>query len=152
LFTHKPFVFKTTPPPPPTSTGFTPQELLFGQKPSIPGLLQRDPPDAQYTYNDCVKELHSHLQSSYRVARSNLVQQKERSKEYHDRNINTPLFIIGDKVLLHDGKVRRGRSAKLFSPWIWPYDIVDINDVNVTSKLPQNRTLKVHANQLKPFF
>jgi len=34
------FVFNTTPH---TSTGFTQHELLFGRKPNIPGLLQRDP-------------------------------------------------------------------------------------------------------------
>jgi hypothetical protein len=44
------------------------------------------------------------------------------------------------------------RSAKLCHPWIRPYDIIDIDNVNVTLKLPQNRTLKVHANRLKPFF
>ena len=141
------FVFNTTPH---TSTGFTPHKLLFGRKPNIPKLLQRDPPDAQYTYNNYVKELQSHLQSSYPVARSNLTQQKEHNKEYHDRNVNTPWFTIGDKVLLHDEKVRRGRSAKLSFPWIGPYDI-DIDDVNMTLKLPWNRTLKVHINRLKPF-
>ena len=137
---------------PHTSTGFIPHELLFGRKPNIPGLLGRDPPDVQYAYDDYVKELQPRLQSSYHVAWSNLAQQKERSKEYHDRNIKIPLFTIGDKVLLHDEKVRSGRSAKLSSPWIGPYDIVDIDDVNVTLKLPRNRTLKVHANRLKPFF
>jgi hypothetical protein len=38
------------------------------------------------------------------MATSNLNQQKERRKEYHDRSMNTPLFTIGDKVLLHDEK------------------------------------------------
>jgi hypothetical protein len=52
---------------------------------------------------------------------------------------------------LHDERVRRGRSAKLRTPWIGPYEIVDIDDVNVTLRLPRNRTLKVHANRLKPF-
>jgi len=92
------------------------------------------------------------LQSSYRAARSSLAQQKESSKEYHDRNVNIPLFTIGDKVLLHDEKIRRGKSAKLSSSYIGPYEIIDIDDVNVTLKLPRNRTLKVHANRLKPFF
>ena len=67
---------------------------------NIPRLLQRDPPDAQYTLDDYVKELQSCLQSSYRVARSNLAQQKERGKEYHDRNINTSLFTTGDKSFI----------------------------------------------------
>jgi hypothetical protein len=143
------FVFNTTPH---TSTGFTPHELLFGRKPNIPGLLQKDPPDIIYAYDDYVKELQSRLQSSYKVARNNLVRHKERSKEYHDRNVNTPLFTVGDKVLLHDESIRRGRSVKLSAPFIGPYDIIDIDDVNVTLKLPKNRTLKVHADRLKPFF
>ena len=134
----------THPPTPPLGSPRT--NCFSAGKPNIPGLLQRDPPNTQYTYDDCVKVLQSRLQSSYRVARSNLVQQKECSKEYHDCNINTPLFTIGDKVLLHDKKVRREGSAKLSSPLVGLYDIVDINNVNVTLKLPQNWTLKVHAN------
>jgi hypothetical protein len=109
-------------------------------------------PDAVYAYNNFVKELQSPLQSSYQVARNNLVRHKERSKEYRDRNVNTPLLTIDDKVLLHDERIRKGRSANLSSRWIGPYDIVDIDDVNVTLKLPRNKTLKVHANRLKPFF
>ena len=142
-------MFNTTPH---TATGFTPHELLFGRKPNIPGILYREPPETQYTYDNYVKELQSRLQSSYQTARASLNSQKQRSKEYHDRNVNTPLFAIGDKVLLHDEKVRRGRAAKLSPPWIGPYEIIDVDDVNITLKLPRNRTLKVHANRLKPFF
>ena len=50
------FVFNTTPH---TSTGFAQHELLFGRKPNIPGMLQKDPPDVQYTYDNYVKELVS---------------------------------------------------------------------------------------------
>jgi len=35
------FVFNTTPH---SSNAFTPHELLFGRRPNIPGILQRDPP------------------------------------------------------------------------------------------------------------
>jgi len=101
-------------------------------------MLQKDPPETQYTYDNYVKELQSRLQSGYQAARANLELQKERSKEYHDRNVNTPLFTIGDKVLLHDEKVRRDRSAKLSQPYRGPYEIVDIDDVKVTLKLPRN--------------
>jgi hypothetical protein len=63
-----------------------------------------------------------------------------------------PLFVVGDKVLLHDVNVCTGRSSKLSQPWIGPYEVIAVDDVNVTLKLPRNRTLKVHANRLKPFF
>jgi hypothetical protein len=96
------FVFNTTPH---TTTGFTPHELLFGRKPNIPGVLQKEPPETQYMYDNYIKELQSRLQSSYQIARINLRSQKECSKEYHDRNVNTPLFSVGDKVLLYDEKL-----------------------------------------------
>jgi hypothetical protein len=86
------------------------------------------------------------------MAQNDLKFQKERSKDYHDRSTNIPLFTLGDKVLLHDEKVRRGRSAKLTVPYIGPYEITDIDDVNITFKLPRNKSLKVHANRLKPYF
>jgi hypothetical protein len=127
-------------------------ELLFGRKPNIPDVLQKEPPDVQYTHDNYIKELQSRLQSSYQTAKINLKSQKERSKEYHDRNINTPLFSVGDKVLLHDEKNRRGRSSKLSPSWIGPYEVTDIDNVNIILKLPRHRTLTVHANRLKPFF
>jgi hypothetical protein len=133
---------------PHTATGYTPHELLFGRKPNVPGMLQKESPETQYTYDNYAKE----LQSSYQTAKVNLETQKERSKEYHDRNTNIPLFAVGDNILLHDEKVRRRRSAKLSHPWIGVYKIVDVDDVNVTPKLPRNKTLKVHANRLKAFF
>jgi len=90
------------------------------------------------------------LQSCYEVARSNLKNNKEKSKDYYDRNTNV-LFAIGERVLLRDEKVRRGRSAKLTQPYTGPYEIIAVDDVNVTLKLPKNRTLKVHSITLKPF-
>jgi hypothetical protein len=57
---------------------------------------------------------------------------------------------MGEKVLLHDEKIRRGRSAKLSQPFIGPYEIISV-DVNITLKLPRNRMLKVHVNRVKPF-
>ena len=137
---------------PHSSTGFTPHELLFGRKPNIPGILQKETPEIQYTFDNYVKELQDRLQSSYEIARSNLQVKKEKSKECYDRTVNVPLFVIGDKVLLHDETVRRGRSSKLSQSWVGPYEIISLDDVNVTLKLPRNRTLKVHANRLKPFF
>jgi len=105
------------------------------------------------THDNYIKELQSQLQSSYQTAWINLKSQKERSKEYHDRNVSTPLFsspINQNKE--HDEKIRRGRSAKLLPHLIEPYEIMDVDDMNIALKLPGNRTLKVHANKLKPFF
>jgi hypothetical protein len=92
------------------------------------------------------------LQWCYDVARSNLNAKKEKSKEYYDRNANVPLFTLGEKVLLHDEKVCRGQSSKLSPPFIGPYEIIAVEDVNVTLRLPRNKMLRVHCNRLKPFY
>jgi hypothetical protein len=47
------FVFNTT--------GFTPHELLFGRKPNIPGILQKETPEIQYTYDNYVKPVYSQV-------------------------------------------------------------------------------------------
>ena len=58
---------------------------------------------------------------------------------------------IGDKVLLYDETLRRGRSKKLESLWTGPYTIIEkISEVNYMIKKGR-RTLKVHANRLKQF-
>jgi hypothetical protein len=80
------------------------------------------------------------LQSSYEIARSNLQAKKEKSKEYYDRIVNVHLFVVGDKVLLHDETLRRGRSSKLSKSWIGPCEVIALDDVNVILKLPRNRT------------
>jgi len=56
------------------------------------GILQKETREIQYTYDNYVKELQARLQSSYEIAGSNLQVKKEKSKEYHDRTVNVPLF------------------------------------------------------------
>ena len=79
LLPYATFVFNTTPH---TITGFTPHELLFGREPNIPGILQKEIPEIQCTYDSCVKELQARLQSGYEIERSNLQAKKGKSKEY----------------------------------------------------------------------
>jgi hypothetical protein len=70
-------VFNTTPH---SSTGFTLHEFLFGIKPNIPGILQKETPVIQYTYDNYVKELQACFQSSYEIAMSNFQVKKEKSR------------------------------------------------------------------------
>jgi len=63
---------------------------------------------------------------------------KENSNEY-DRNTNVPLFGIGEKALLHNVKVCRGRLAKLSQSYIGPHEIISVDDVNITLRLPRNK-------------
>lgn len=133
-----------------TSTGYTPFQLVYGFKSTMPSILQGNP-SVQNTYDDFVAELRNRMQTAHLVARENLMSAKEQSKEQYDKNARVPIFLIGDKVLLYDETVRRGRSRKLCSQWLGPYEVVSIDKVNATIKKGRNRQ-KVHVNRLKPFY
>lgn len=133
-----------------TATGYTPFELVYGFKASMPSILQAQPM-TQYNYDDFVAELRGRLQTAHQVARERLIQAKATSKEHYDQNANNFSFKAGDKVLLYDETVRRGRSRKLSSQWIGPYEIVNLGNVNAIIKRGR-RTQKVHVNRLKPFY
>lgn len=135
---------------PHTSTGFTPFELIYRYQAFLPFYILLSS-KITYTLNDYVNEVKKRLRVTHQVARENIKEEREKSKRYYDRKTNPQKFQIGDKVLLHDETVRRGRSKKLDAVWIRPYEILMKNsDVNYTIK--KGRTvLSTHANQLNLF-
>jgi hypothetical protein len=58
---------------------------------------------------------------------------------------------VGDKVLLFDETVRRGRSRKMSAQWIDPYTKTTNDKVNATITRGRNLT-KIQVNRLKPFY
>jgi hypothetical protein len=116
----------------------------------VPSAL-KDEPGPQYNYDDYVTELKSRLQTAHQIARESLVASKKQSKGYYDKKAESLKLYIGDQVLLYDETVRRGRSRKLSSQWVGPYEVVAVDKVNATIK--KGRKLqKVHINRLKPFY
>jgi len=93
---------------PHTATEYTPFELVFRHQATLPSALF-NPPKLSYTY-DYAQELRES-----RIARENLKEEKQKVKEYYDKKAREIEFKIGDKVLLHDETMRRGRSKKLDS-------------------------------------
>ena len=142
------FVFNTTPH---TCTKLTPHEVMFGRKPNIPGCFQVEPKDRCYTYDDYLADLKLRMQTCFKKAREGLLESKFKSKRYYDRTSKEEVFQEGDKVLLYDESVRRGRSRKLSSQWVGPYIVIGVNGVNVTIKT-KRKLMKVHANRLKLFY
>ena len=132
------------------STGYSPFELLFGYRARIPSVLQAQP-TPRYTYDNYVSELKGRLQSAHAIARESLLQSKEKSKLDYDKKAVHIAPHVGDKVLLFDESVRRGRSKKLSAQWVGPYVVLAADGVNATIKKGRNM-VKVHVNRLKPFF
>jgi len=98
-----------------------------------------------------VSELKSRLQTAHQQAQQSLIKNKEKSKEYYDKTAGQSKLKVGDKVLLFDETVRRGKSRKLSAQWLGPYTVTEIDKVNATIA-QECKFVKVHINRLKPFY
>jgi hypoxanthine phosphoribosyltransferase len=94
--------------------------------------------------------LRGRLQSSHEVARQRLLSGKIKSKEYYDKDYETVEVRTGQKVLLLDEIVQRGRSKKLSPQYIGPYEVLEVG-VNVVIKRGRSAQ-NVHINMIRPFY
>jgi hypothetical protein len=99
-----------------SATSYTPFELLFGRPSTLPFALKK-PPEPRYNYDNYVSELKERLQTGHQQAHRNLTECKEKSKEHYDKTAGRIKLQVGDKVLLFDETVRRGRSRKCAMAW-----------------------------------
>ena len=91
------------------------------------------------------------LQSAHAIARESLLQSKARRKvDYVKKAVHIAPH-VGDRVLLFDESVRRGRSRKLSVQCVGPYVVLATDGVNANIKRRRS-TVKVQVNRLKPFF
>ena len=142
------YAFNTTPH---TATGYTPFELLFGRKPPLPNFMNEKASLNYSTYDDYVNEVKQRLQIVHQLASDKINNKKLNEKDHYDQKCVKYTFKIGDKVLLYDESVRRGRSKKLESPWVGPYTIIELHNVN--AKIKKGRSCQtVHLNRLKYFY
>jgi len=130
-----------------SATRYTPFELLFGRPSTRPSAL-RQPPEPRYNYDDYASELKDRLRTAHQQAHKILIEIKGKSKEYYEKTAGRSKLKVGDKVLLFDETVRRGRSRKLSAQWLGPYTVTEIDKVNAT--IARGRKLvKVKVNRLK---
>jgi len=141
------FTYNTTPH---TATGYTLFELVYGHRADLPTALTK-PPKPTYNYDDYAQELKERLRATNRLAREHIKDEKTKAKIHYDKKAKEIAFKVGDKVLIYDETLRRGRSKKLESLWTGPYTIIEKNSkVNYTVKKGR-KTTRVHVNRLKPF-
>ena len=75
------YVYNTTVP---TTTAYTPFELVYGFKSAVPSAL-REIPGTQYNFDDYLTELMGRLQLAHEVAIQRLTARKK-SKVYYDKD------------------------------------------------------------------
>lgn len=131
------------------ATGYSPVELLFGHRVRVPSPLQEQP-TPRYNY-DYVNDLKGPRQAAHAIAWNRLLESKTRSKLYYDRKTVLIALKVGDRALLFDESVQRGRWKKLSAQWIGLYVVLAVDGVKATMKR-RRIVIKVHVNRLKPFY
>ena len=85
------------------------------------------------------------------MAEEQLQSARERSNKDCDKKARRIDFKAGDKILLYEESVRRGRSKKPESKWIGPYRIIKRNSSVNYAIQKGKKTLLTHENRLEHF-
>ena len=76
---------------------------------------------------------------------------KERMKKWHDKHILPTTFVVGQKVLLYNSRLRLF-PGKLRSRWTGPYVIQKVHPFGAVDLIhPEGRIFKVNGHRLKPY-
>ncbi|KAJ9189408.1 hypothetical protein P3X46_000704 [Hevea brasiliensis] len=78
---------------------------------------------------------------------------KEKTKAFHDKLILRKQFVVGQKVLLYNSRLKL-MPGKLCSRWIGPFVVTNVfpyGAVEIQS-LGTNKVFKVNSHRLKPFY
>lgn len=126
-------------------TKYSPYELVFGRLVRLPSAHPKIEENTEITYQDYLNDLFNKLYEIQTIARSNLIQAKERSKYYYDRNLNPQKFKVGSYVYL----LREPKKGKFSAQYKGPYPIVELLPHNNIKILLHDSPRIVHADKLK---
>lgn len=132
-----------------SSTGYSPYELIFGRKPTIPSSVYKVN-DSDLNYDDYIRQMKVTFKDAHEIARNNLILSKEKRKEIYDKKTNDWIPMWGDRVLVQ--MVQTGIGQKLQTKWRGPYDIVKFNSDQTTTIKNGNKLEHVHNNRLKKYY
>lgn len=124
-----------------TSSGYSPAELMFGRKLTLPADIQTRPPGAPASrltkpeLSEYVNRMRDTLRELHYSAAENLRAASKVMKQRYDKTARLTAFTEGDPVLLYNPVRTVGLSPKLQRPWEsgWTIEKV-INDCLVRIK------------------
>lgn len=130
-----------------SSTGYTPFELVYGKKCTLPsnlrGELQKI--DPCYNFDNYANELRYRLQIAQKEARETLQQTKHDRKINYDVRAKEKPYNPGTLILL-----RKENRAKLDEIYSGPFEVIADKGVNCEIKIGSTNQV-VHKNRVKEF-
>lgn len=141
-----------------SSTGFTPNMMLFGREITEPiDLVAGKPPNDTMTktFPQYVVQMRERLELAHRVTRDALGQSVERAKKQYDKRAARTHYKIGDAVwyLVKGTKRVKNKIRKFLPNYDGPYFILGHLDdlVYRIQRSPRAKVKVVHHDKLKPY-
>lgn len=136
------------------STGFSPNELVFGQTVRGPLTLLHDgvaQPEPLSDIREYVDGFCRHLYLAGEIAKKNLVTSQRKMKTLYDRKAETHRFTLGDKVLALLPIISSPFQAKFTGPFLGLRQVGNRNYL-LSTPTKRKRTHVCHVNLLKLYF
>lgn len=127
-------------------TGFTPYELVFGKKCSLPSNLTKEL-DPLYNFESYPRELKYRLQLSQKEAKRNLLKSKFNRKVVYDKNVNPVSYKENDLILVKNDAL----CSKFNDIYSGPYVVIKDIPPNVEIINKHGKIDSIHKNRTKPY-
>nr|XP_061825306.1 uncharacterized protein LOC133612154 [Nerophis lumbriciformis] len=141
-----------------SSTGFTPNYMMFGREVSEPvDLVSGLPPDPEPAPSGpaFVQHLRERLELAHQITRDALGESVKRAKRQYDKNCYRTHYNIGDAVwyLIKGTKQSKNKVRKFLPSYEGPFFVLGQLDdlVYRIQKGPRTKVKVVHHDQLKPY-
>ena len=115
------------------ATNQTPFKLVYGQEAIVPLHFRKHTSEiAEVLKIDMGEDKnerifhHPKLEEDKIMAIQHQEAQKQKQKDWHDRNIKTGNILVRDFILLYDSRIK-GKPRKLETTWMGSYIIEDLN-------------------------
>lgn len=139
------FCYNTTPN---VAHEFSPFELVFGRKTSIPKELNNSVVDAVYNVELYNKELKYRLQLAHERAKNYLLKAKFKRKAIFDEESRPFNMSVNDRVLL-----KNEQKKKLEPLYAGPFVVISVDEPNCVIRDERSgKTQTVHSNRIKRFY
>lgn len=125
-----------------STTGFSPFELVYGKKVTLPDSLTKRQPI--YNYDNFADLVKREFADAWQLARDKIAKAKEVNKKYYDRATNIIKFKVGDRILVK--KIIKDR--KFDFAWKGPFEILETHEKYVIYK-EGNKKKKINMDYIK---
>lgn len=125
-----------------STTGFTPNSLVFGYSIDIPNHLTKQ--KVTYNYENLADIVRNNIARSVELAKEHLLDRKLQNKHYYDKNAGEYEVKIDDMVLVK----RQVKSHKFDDIYEGPFKVTDTHNSYVEI-MKKGKKTKIHKNLIK---